>query len=219
MISKSTLTFLSDLNKNNNREWFAENRKRYETARAEYEILIQKVIIELTKLDPIYKGLEAKSCIYRINRDIRFSPDKTLYKTHFGAFIVRGGRKNGDKFGGYYVHIEPGNNSMIAGGAYMPPAPWLNAIRNNISKNGGKFREIISAKEFKNVFGTLEGEKLKLPPKGYDRDHPDIELLKMKSYLVSRVISDKEVISDQYFDIIIKASKVMKPLNDFLSEY
>ncbi len=218
-IQPSTLEFLSDLRKHNDREWFQKNRARYVAARTNYESFIQAVINEIVKFDPILKGLEAKSCTYRINRDIRFTTDKTIYKTHMGAFIVRGGKKNGDRLAGYYVHVEPGNNSMIAGGAYVPPMPWLTAIREKIDEQSDRFLKILNNKEFKDIFGEIEGEKLKSAPKGFKRDHPHIELLKMKSFLSSRIISDKEVLSGRFFDMIIRASRAMKPLNDFLNDY
>jgi uncharacterized protein (TIGR02453 family) len=218
-IQKSTLAFLSDLKKNNTREWFNINRSRYIEAKTNFESFVQAVIDEIIKFDPILKGLEAKSCTYRINRDIRFSNDKTIYKTYMGAFIVKGGKKNGDRYAGYYVHVEPGNSSMIAGGAYVPPMQWLTAIREKIDDQGNKFKKILDDKDLKKYFGDIEGEKLKSAPKGFPRDHPDIELLKMKSYLVSRIISDKEIISDGIFSLIIKACRAMKPLNDFLNDY
>lgn len=218
-IDKSTLTFLSDLRKHNDREWFLANRSRYIEAKSNFETFVQSVIDEISRFDPILKGLEAKTCTYRINRDIRFSNDKTIYKTHMGAFIVKGGKKNGDRYAGYYVHVEPGNNSMIAGGAYVPPMPWLTAIRKKIDNQGSKFKKIVDDKDLKKYFGDIEGEKLKSAPKGFSRDHPDIELLKMKSYLVSRMISDKEIISDGIFSLIIKSCRAMKPLNDFLNDY
>jgi uncharacterized protein (TIGR02453 family) len=218
-INKSTLEFLSDLKKHNERDWLQKNRNRYLEAKSNFENFIQAVIDKITAFDPILKGLEASSCTYRINRDIRFSNDKTLYKTHMGAFILRGGKQNGDRYAGYYIHVEPGNNSMIAGGAYIPPAPWLKIIREKIDEQGDKFLKIIENKEFANFFGQLEGEKLKTAPKGFPRDHPLIELLKMKSYLVSRMIPDREITSTDCFELIIKGSRIMKPLNDFLNDY
>jgi uncharacterized protein (TIGR02453 family) len=218
-IHKSTLDFLSDLKKHNDRDWFLLNRRRYEEAKENYETFIQAIIDKICGFDPILKGLEAKTCIYRIYRDIRFSSDKTIYKTHMGAFIVRGGRKNGDKYAGYYVHVEPGNNSMIAGGAYIPPALWLNSIREKIDEQGDRFLKIISNKDFKATFGDLDGEKLKSAPRGYPKDHRYIELLKMKSYLVVKMIPDKEVITEKCFETIINGAKIMKPLNDFLNDY
>jgi uncharacterized protein (TIGR02453 family) len=218
-INKSTLEFLSDLKKHNERDWLQKNRNRYLEAKSNFENFIQAVIDKITAFDPILKGLEASSCTYRINRDIRFSNDKTLYKTHMGAFILRGGKQNGDRYAGYYIHVEPGNNSMIAGGAYIPPAPWLKIIREKIDEQGDKFLKIIENKEFANFFGQLEGEKLKTAPKGFPRDHPLIELLKMKSYLVSRMIPDREITSTDCFELIIKGSRIMKHLNDFLNDY
>ena len=218
-INTTTLQFLKDLKSHNDREWFLNNRGRYEQAKANYESYVQALIDEISVFDPILKGLEAKSCTYRINRDIRFSNDKTLYKTHLGAFIVRGGKKYGDRFAGYYVHVEPGGNSMIAGGAYIPPKPWLNAIREKIDEHGDLLLKILADKEFIKYFGAIEGEKLRSSPKGYPKDHKYIELLKLKSFLAARMISDKEIVSDSCFNLIIRASRAMKPLNDFLNEY
>lgn len=218
-INKSTLQFLTDLKDHNDRDWFLRNRTRYDQAKLNYEAFIQAAIDDISGFDPILKGLEAKTCIYRIYRDIRFSNDKTIYKTHLGAFIVRGGRKFGDRFAGYYIHIEPGNNSMIAGGAYIPPAPWLNAIREKIDEQGENLVKIIRQKDFVSTFGELEGEKLKSAPKGYPKDHPYIGLLKMKSFLVVKMIPDKEVISENCYNTMINASRIMKPLNDFLNDY
>jgi len=217
-IDKSTLLFLSDLKRHNDREWFNINRNRYEAAKTNFETFVQFIINEITGFDPILKGLEARNCTYRINRDIRFSNDKTIYKTHFGAFIVKGGKKNGDRFAGYYIHVEPGN-SMIAGGAYMPPAPWLSAIREKISEHGSELLKILNDGEFVKFFGEIEGEKLKSVPRGYRKDHQYIELLKLKSYLASHIIPDKEILSDKCFDFIISAAFTMKPLNDYLNEY
>jgi uncharacterized protein (TIGR02453 family) len=201
-INKATLEFLSMLKNNNDRDWFGKNRKEYEAAKENF--------------DPILKGLEAGQCIFRINRDTRFASDKSPYKTNFGAFIVRGGRKNGDKFTGYYIHIEPGK-SFIAGGAYMPPSPWLTAIRENISTDPEKFNKILASKEFIKFFGELEGEKLKSAPRGYAADHPQIELLKHKSFLVMHNLKDQDVLKPVFQDFVVDASKAMKPLNDFLN--
>lgn len=217
-ISKTTLTFLADLKKNNNREWFIQNRKNYELAKTEFEKFVQAAINQIAVFEPIMKGLEAGSCIFRINRDVRFSNDKSPYKAHFGAFIVRGGRKNGDKFGGYYIHIEPGNN-LLAGGAHMPPSPWLTALREKIDEEPEKLLKIINDKDFIEYFGKLEGEKLKSAPRGYPANHPHLDLLKHKSYFVMTETADKDVISSNYLDYIIKVAKAMKPLNDFVSEY
>ncbi|MCE5347489.1 MAG: DUF2461 domain-containing protein [Bacteroidales bacterium] len=217
-IQKSTIQFLSDLKNHNDRDWFAQNRARYNEARTNYELFVQAVIDEISTFDPILRGLEVKSCTYRINRDIRFSNDKTLYKSHLGAFITRGGKKNGDKYAGYYFHIEPGK-SIICGGAYMPPTPWLSAIREKIDEKPEEFLKIINSKDFIRYFRELDGEKLKKAPKGYPSDHPYLDLIKYKSYLVVNEVSDNDVLKPDFFDHVIKVSKAMKPLNDFLNEY
>jgi uncharacterized protein (TIGR02453 family) len=218
-IEKLTLDFLSDLKYHNEREWFLKNRKRYDDAKKNFESFVQAVIDRISEFDPILKGLEVKSCTYRINRDIRFSNDKTIYKTHLGAFIVRGGKKNGDRYAGYYVHVEPDNNSMIAGGAYIPPMPWLTAIREKIDEQGDTFIKIIKNKDFCDFFGEIEGEKLKSAPKRYSRENKYIEFLKLKSFLISKVISDKDIIGRECFGFIIEACRIMKPLNYFLNDY
>jgi uncharacterized protein (TIGR02453 family) len=217
-IKKSTLDYLKAIGKNNNRDWFIENKTLYNEARGNFESFVQELINEITVFEPIMKGLEVKSCVYRFNRDVRFSNDKSPYKNHFGAFMVRGGKKNGDKLAGYYFHIEPGK-SIIAGGAYMPPAQWLSAIREKIDDDSAEIWEIIKNKEFKKYFGKIDGEKLKKAPKGYPTDHPDIELLKYKSYLVFNEVKDDFVVSNDLFNHTIEVFKAMKPLNDFLNEY
>ena len=218
-IKKSTLDFLTAIKCNNNRDWFMANRSMYLEAKNNFESFVQEIINKIIAFDPILKGLEVKSCVYRLNRDIRFSNDKSPYKSHLGAFIVRGGKKNGDKFAGYYFHVEPGGKSLIAGGAYMPPAPWLSAIREKISESPDEIVKIINSKKFKKYFGKIEGEKLKKMPKGYPADHPQIELLKYKSYLIMNEVPDKMVLSDEYFDYVIDVFKAMKPFNDYLNEY
>lgn len=216
-IDRSTLRFLADLKVHNDREWFARNRSAYEAARHDYTEYVQALIDEITGFEPILSGLEAGSCIYRINRDIRFSPDKTIYKSHMGAFIVRGGRKNGERYAGYYFHVEPGN-SLIAGGAYMPPSSWLAEIRDKIDREGDYLNKITGNSEFVRLFGRMDGDKLKTAPKGYPRDHKHIELLKYKSFLAEKQFSDREITSPETFDLIVSAFRAMKPLNDFLNQ-
>jgi len=217
-IKKSTLDFLKSIKENNNRDWFIKNRSAYLEAKENFELFVQEVINNIIVFEPIMKGLEVSSCVYRFNRDIRFSNDKSPYKSHFGAFIVKGGKKNGDKYAGYYIHVEPGG-SMIAGGAYMPPAPWLNAIREMIDDDPDKMVKILNSKDFKKYFGKIDGEKLKKAPKGYPSDHPHLELLKLKSYLVVNEVTDVMVVSQGFFDHVINVCKAMKPLNDYLNSY
>jgi uncharacterized protein (TIGR02453 family) len=217
-IKKSTFDYLKSIAKNNSRDWFIENKLKYNEARDNFETFVHELIQEITVFEPVMKGLEVKSCVYRFNRDIRFSNDKSPYKTHFGAFIVRGGKKNGDKLAGYYFHVEPGK-SIIAGGAYMPPAQWLSTIREKIDDDSTQIREIVKNKDFIKYFGKIEGEKLKKAPKGYPVNHPDIELLKQKSFLVFNEVKDNFAISQELFKHTINVFKAMKPFNDFLNDY
>jgi uncharacterized protein (TIGR02453 family) len=218
-IEKQTLEFLSELKSNNNKEWFDRNRVRYERARKDYGSYVTAILEALSDFDPTIRGLGVQSCTYRINRDIRFTEDKTPYKTHLGAFIVKGGKRFGDRYAGYYIHVEPDGNSMIAGGAYMPPMPWLREIRGKIDTDGNRLIEIINDREFVDFYGSIEGEKLKGAPRGFTTDHPHIGLLRMKSFLVTRMIPDSTIISTEGFELVIKASRLMKPLNDFLNDY
>ncbi len=216
-IEVSTLTFLKQLSLNNNKEWFDKNRNDYLAAKLNFENFVQALLNEITGFDPIMKGLESKSCIFRINRDVRFSHDKSPYKTNMGAFMVRGGKKNGDKYAGYYFHIEPGK-SMLAGGAYLPPAPWLNAIRAKIDDEPSALLKTINSADFKKYFGQLDGEKLKKAPKGFDPEHKNLELLKFKSFLAVHNTTDKIVTGPDYLKFSASVFKAMKPLNDFLNE-
>lgn len=217
-LERTTLEFLDRLSHNNNKEWFNTHRSEYISAKTNFENFVQSLINEITQFEPIMKGLEVKNCVFRINRDVRFSNDKSPYKTNMGAFMVRGGKKNGDKYAGYYFHIEPGK-SMLAGGAYVPPAPWLAAIREKIDDEPDKLLSIINNPDFRKHFGQIEGEKLKKAPKGYSPDHKFIELLKYKSYLAMKELPDRKVISNDYFQYTVEIFKAMKPLNDFLNEY
>ena len=158
-VKKTTLSFLSDLKKNNDRDWFKTNQAFYTDAKNNFENLIQEIINKIIEFEPVMKGLDSKSCIYRLNRDIRFSKDKSPYKPNFGAFIVRGGKNNLHNLAGYYIHLEPGN-CFVAGGAYMPPSPWLAAIREKIDQESEVFKKIIAQKEFIRYFGQISGEKL-----------------------------------------------------------
>jgi uncharacterized protein (TIGR02453 family) len=214
MINKPTFDFLSKLKKNNSKEWFDKNRDEYEIARTNFKEFVGDLIIAISRFDPSVKSLEPKNCIFRINRDIRFSNDKTPYKTNMGASIGPGGKKSHDA--GYYIHIQPGA-SFLAGGVWQPPAPQLNAIRQEIDYNAAEFNKIINHKAFKMHFGKLsEEDKVKTSPKGYDKNHPEIELLKLKSFIVVRDLKDKEVISKDFIKECSEVFKAMYPLNKFL---
>ncbi|NVO19977.1 MAG: DUF2461 domain-containing protein [Bacteroidetes bacterium] len=215
MITKSTFEFLSDLKENNTREWFQGNKNRYEKAKGEIEGFLSKLIPELSKLDPAIGAPEVKDCMFRIYKDVRFSKDKSPYKTNFGAFVGKGGRKTTQP--GYYVHFEPGQ-SFIAGGIYMPPPDVLKLMRNEIYFNATEFRKIIESKEFRMYFGKLdEFDKMKKAPREYPADFPDLDLLMYRSIIVSKNVNDEVVHSPKYLEYVLEVSKAMLPMHAFLA--
>jgi uncharacterized protein (TIGR02453 family) len=216
MISKTTLTFLKDLKANNNKEWFEDNKKRYETAKAEFEAFITDLASNIKKFDKSIGKVEPKKAIFRIYRDVRFSKNKDPYKTNFGAHLHAGDKQAVHTVAGYYIHLEPGGNSMLAGGAYMPPAEWIKAIRSEIDANSKEINRIISNKDFSGNF-KIEGEKLKRPPQGFDETHKDIELLKHKSLMAVHSMADKLVLSDDFLKHVSKTFEKLYPFNKFLN--
>ncbi len=213
-MNKDLLKFLTQLKKNNNKEWFDKNRTTYDALRKDFVVFVQQVINDIADFDDKVKSIEAKNTIFRINRDIRFSKDKTPYKKNFSAFISIKGRKS---FGpGYYIHIQPGNESFIAGGVYMPEKDMLEKIRQEIDYNGKNLSKILNKATFKNTFGALEGEKLIRAPKGYDEENPHIDLLKYKSFIVSQAITDNEIEEVKLKGLLKKYSKEMLPFIEFL---
>jgi uncharacterized protein (TIGR02453 family) len=215
MITKVTFDFLSQLKENNSREWFLENKKSYEAAKKEVETFVAGLIPELAKLDPGIQSPEVKDCMFRIFKDVRFSKDKSPYKTNFGAFIGKGGRKT--TFPGYYIHIEPGE-SMIAGGVYMPQPDVLKLLRNEVYYNSAEFKKIIEAKDFRKYFEKLgEFDKMKKAPRDFPADFPDIELLKYRSFIVSIMVPDEKVLQADYGKYILDVARSMQPFHSFLS--
>lgn len=210
----NTINFLNELTKNNSKEWFDKNRKQYEIAKAEFAEIITGLLVDVAKFDKEIQFLNVKDCMFRINRDVRFSNDKSPYKTNFGGFIVRGGKKSG--FAGYYLHIQPGA-SFIGGGIYMPQTDILKAVRQDIYDNVDEFKKIINHKNFKKNFGEINGSKTTLAPKGFAKDFPEIDLLKFKDYTVMRFMSDKEVLGENFAEVIIATFKAMAPFNQFIN--
>jgi uncharacterized protein (TIGR02453 family) len=214
MIQKSTLRFLKSLKRNNNREWFNKNKHLYEDAKKDFEIFVDALIHRLSDFDPTLIGLQAKDCTFRIYKDIRFSKDKTPYKTNMGAAINEGGRKM--PIPGYYFHLQPGE-CFLAGGLYMPTPDRLLAVRKAVASSGRKFRRILNSKDYKKYWELWE-DKLKTAPKGFPKNHPDVDLLKYKSFIAFHNISDELVLSSKLMDYSIKAFKTLKPLIEFLKE-
>lgn len=217
MIQQSTLQFLKNLKKNNRKEWFDANRTRYEDAKKDFENLGEALIKKLCSIDETVAHLRPKDCMFRINRDVRFSKDKSPYKTNLGIYISKGGKKGVQA--GYYFHLEPGG-SFVAGGLWMPLAPELKKVRQEIDYNWDEFRKIVHNKKFRNVYSDLDRSPeyaLSRPPKGYEEENPAIEFLKLKSLIVSAKIDDSELSSPRLVNKITSYFETMKPMIDFIN--
>ena len=218
MISPSTIKFLKDLKKNNNKPWFDANRERYDGARQDFERFVALVIREMGKFDPDIKELQTKDCIFRINRDIRFSKNKTPYKTNLSASLDRGGKKS--IYAGYYFHLEPGK-SFVAGGIWMPMAPELKKIRQEIDYCLPDLLHILNDKKFKAAFGGLETTaetSLTNVPRGYEKTNPAAPFLKLKSLLVSREVPDASLGKPSLLKETVAAFRSMHPLIAFINK-
>ena len=218
MITATTLEFLTDLKANNIKAWFDEHKKEYQKAQGDVLDTVVKLLVEIAgfDVDIATSHLDPKACIMRINRDIRFSKDKSPYKTNFFAFISKGGRKG--PFGGYYVHIEPGA-TFAGGGIYMPEPAVLELTRQEIDAHFAEWQSIISQKEFCSQFpeGVLPSGKLVRPPKGYDATNPAVEYLKFKGYYTQRFFSDHEVTDSGFVEELANTFRAVHPLVEFLN--
>jgi uncharacterized protein (TIGR02453 family) len=215
MLLASTLKFLHDLNKHNNKSWFEDHRKQYETARADFLSLTAHLIAAIAAFDKPIQNLQAKNCLFRINRDVRFSKNKDPYKNNLAAYFNKDGKKGAGA--GYYLHIEPGK-SVAAGGIWMPEPAILNSIRQEIDYSFTEWKKVITGKSFKKTFEEgIKGDSLIRPPKGYDEDNPAIEFIKMKSFIVTRPFTDAEVQNKNFVKDIAKTFLAMKPMIDFLN--
>jgi uncharacterized protein (TIGR02453 family) len=217
MFQSSTLKFLKELKKNNNKPWFDAHRKQYEAARSDFETFIQAVLDKHSENDPDLKELTAKKCMFRINRDIRFAKDKSPYKTNFGASMDKGGRKSG--LAGYYFHLEPGK-SFLGGGIWMPQPDYMRKIRQEIDYCLDEFTKILRAKKFKALYKDLYiGEDVQLTkvPQGFEKDNPAAEYLKFKSWLVLADIDNSTLTSKDLLNKTVDAFYVMQPFVKFLN--
>jgi uncharacterized protein (TIGR02453 family) len=216
MLQASTLKFLKDLKKNNNKPWFEKNKSTYLDAKDDVGLFVARVIEEFGKEDADIAPLQPKDCTYRIYRDVRFSKDKTPYKTHMGAYLNKGGKKM--PTAGFYLHVEPGRN-MAGGGLWMPPAPDLNKVRQEIDYNLKEWTKILGDRTFKKIFpeGLEREELLSRPPKGYEAENPAIEFLKLKSFVVTRTFTDAEMQSRSLLKNVLKTFESMKVFVQFLN--
>ena len=210
------LDFLTQLKLNNNREWFQENKKWYDATKKEVENFVTEMIATVSAIDASVQTPAMKDCVFRIFRDVRFGADKSPYKTNFGAFIARGGRKS--SFPGYYFHFEPGE-CMLAGGVYMPEPETLKMLRNEVYYQSSELKGILEKPSFKKYFPQLgDFDKMKKAPKDYPADFPDIDLLKYRSYIVSQNIPDAVVLSSEnYTKQVMDMIKELQPFMAFLN--
>lgn len=218
MFQKSTLTFLKNLKENNHKAWFDENRPKYQDARTDFENFIQEVLAAMVIIDPDLKELEAKRTMFRVNRDIRFSKNKTPYKINIAASIKKGGKKSINA--GYYFHLQPGDKSFVGGGLWTPDSNELKMVRQEIDYSFPEFKKILNNPTFKKTYQTLkrdEGQVLVNVPRGYEKDNPAGEYLKLKSFFVTRPISDKELTEKILVNETIRDFKAIMPLNKFIN--
>jgi uncharacterized protein (TIGR02453 family) len=212
-----SITFLKKLKTNNTKEWFEKNKNTYLQAKEEFETLVDKLIKGLVKVDKLISPeLKAKDCTFRIYKDVRFSKDKSPYKTNMGASINPGGKKS--MVAGYYLHMEPGG-SFLAGGVYMPEPDQLSAIRQEIDYNPKPLHSVLKSASFKKFFkGLDEDDKLKTAPKGYAKDHPDLALLQNRHFVVSYPLRDEDLCGKNPETKILQGFKAMQPFLEYLRQ-
>lgn len=216
MLQKETLHFIKSVRENNNREWFAENKQQYETAKLDVLQLAAELVPRLAKVDALISAdTEPKKCMMRIYRDVRFSKNKDPYKTNFGLWFSANGKGGNEP--GYYLNIAPGK-SFLAGGYWMPEAAHLKLIRQEIDYNASKLKEILDDVDFKKSFDLSGNNALKKAPKGYDPEDSNIALLKLKSYEVAENLSDQDFFKANLVDKLISSYRKIQPLVAFLRE-
>jgi len=213
VILESTLNYLKQLKKNNNRDWFTAHKERYLDGQQNMELFADALLSELSKHD-VLETPSGKKSLHRIYRDVRFSSDKTPYKSNWSGGFSRATKL---RRGGYYFHIEPGN-SFMAGGFWGPVTADLKRIREEIAYDAAPLRKILQSKSFVASFGELRGEQLKTAPKGFDSNHEAIDLLRYKQFLLIRKFTDKEVLDVSFVRQAAQAFKYMRPFFDYMSE-
>lgn len=212
-IQKATFTFLKDLAANNDRDWFQANKARYEAARSNVAEWTDRLIDRLNQADEI-ETPSGKKALFRIYRDVRFSKNKSPYKTNIAGHLTRSGKL---RRGGYYFSIVPGQ-TVIGGGFYGIERDDLKRLREELAADGDPMREIMSDATFIDQFGEMLGEKLKTAPKGYDREHPNVDLLRYKQFYAFRSFTDREVTSDSFLDEAHQAMLALRPFFDYFTD-
>jgi len=209
------LNFLKDLEANNSREWFDLNRDRYDTTRKQFLVVAEQFIHDIRQFDDEVPALNPKDCVFRIFRDVRFSKDKLPFKSNYGCFVARGGKKSG--FAGYYLHIQPGE-CFLSGGIYMPLPEYLQAIRQEIYYHPKNYIDLIENKVFKSTYTLEYSNKLKTAPKGYPKDWEYLDLIKNRNYAFGHRIEENELFAPDFIEKAIELFKVIYPLNRYLNK-
>lgn len=213
-ISRTNFEFLRELGGNNDREWFNANKDRYAEAHENAIGFTEAVLAGLSRHDNLVPTT-GKKALQRIYRDTRFAADKTPYKTHWGGGFARATAK---LRGGYYFHVGPDDRSFVAGGFWRPNPADLLHIRKQVESDSAPLRKILRSVSFRSTFGELGGEKVKTAPKGFARDHADVDLLRHKSFIVSAAFDDDEVLSESFPDQVVSTFRLMRPFFDYMSE-
>ncbi|MBS1738444.1 MAG: DUF2461 domain-containing protein [Bacteroidetes bacterium] len=217
MLSTTTFKFLKELKKNNNRTWFEENRERYLQSKQDFENFIGSLLLKMKSFDHNLSDLEARNCLFRLNRDVRFSADKTPYKSHFGAYMAKGGKKS--VYAGYYFHLEPGK-CFAGGGLWMPAKDELHKVRQEIDYSYASFKKIINAPAFKKIYTAPDREKgqvLVNMPKGYEKDNEAGHFLKLKSFTTTFEIKDAEVLEKNFVRTVARNFEALHSFIEFLN--
>ena len=212
-LTKANFNFLNNLKQNNDRDWFNANKDEYLIQHQNTIDFADAVLAEMTKHDKI-ETVSGKKSLYRIYRDVRFSKDKSPYKNNWSGGLKRA---TSALRGGYYFHIQPGN-TMVGGGFWGPSKDDLQRIREDIAYDANPLRKIITSKSFTDTFGTLDGEQLKTSPKGFDKEHPDVDLLRYKQFIISKKFTDKEALSPDFYLKVCDTFKKMRPFFNYMSE-
>lgn len=213
-IPASTLQFLTDLRANNNRPWFTEHKERYQEEHTTMVEFAEHLIARMNQHD-VLEPMSGKQSLFRIYRDTRFSKDKTPYKEHFSGTMKRA---TALRRGGYYFHIEPDGGSIVAGGFWAPNAADLKRIREELAVDAAPLRKIIADPVFTTTFGELKGDQVKTAPQGFNRDHPNIDLIRHKQYVLIRNFTDEEVQRPNFLDEVVATFVHMRPFLDYMSE-
>ena len=208
------LDFLKTLACNNNVDWMHANKSFYTDAKAEFELLCEEVLLRLSEFEPGMSGLTAKQCMFRLARDTRFSIDKSPYKINFAAYFVAGGKKRVGA--GYYLHLQPSDESMVGCCLHCPPPEALKVVRDAIYADGRQLAGIVESKDFKRRFINIEGRELKRLPRGY-ASSPYDRFMKMKDFDACKVLGDNEVHSSSFTDYVAESFRIGKPFNDFFN--